>query len=350
MAKSFETLTDFLAHGFDTVIDVRSPSEFTEDHVPGAVNLPVLSDAERAQVGTMYKQTAPFDARKLGAALVARNAADHIAGPLARHQGGWRPLIYCWRGGQRSGSFTGILQQIGWRAEVVDGGYRTWRRLVQHALYEAPCTQPLILIDGNTGTAKTALLARLAARGHQVIDLEGLANHRGSLLGARPGGQPAQKGFETALAAALAGADPARPLFVEAESSKVGDRVLPPGLWAAMRTAPRIEITAPLEARAVYAAGDYADLSADGPRLSAVLDNLRRLRGHDVVDGWQALLRSGGLTGLAAALMSAHYDPSYARSRAATPHEVLATLHAPRLDGAGIDALADGVEGVVRGT
>ncbi len=350
MPRTYDTLAAFLAHGFDTVIDVRSPAEYAEDHVPGAINLPVLTDAERAEVGTIYTQVNPFDARKRGAAMVAHNAADHIAGPLAQHGGGWRPLVYCWRGGQRSGSFTGILQQIGWRAETVDGGYRTWRRLVQHALYETPCTQPMILIDGYTGTAKTALLARLAARGHQVIDLEGLANHRGSLLGARPGGQPAQKGFESALAVALAHLDPSRPLILESESSKVGDRVLPPGLWAAMCAAPRIAITAPLAARAAYAAQDYADLSAEPDRLAAVLQPLRRLRGHEVVDGWLALLAQGDLTGLAAALMAQHYDPSYARSRTVRPHVVLATLRSETLDAVGLDTLTDGIEAVLRRT
>ena len=124
MALTFPTLDDFFAHGFDTVIDVRSPSEYVEDHVPGAISLPVLDDEERARVGTIYKQESPFLARKLGAALVFRNAADHIAGPLAHHEGGWKPLVYCWRGGQRSGSFAWMLKEIGWRAEKIDGGYR----------------------------------------------------------------------------------------------------------------------------------------------------------------------------------------------------------------------------------
>ena len=160
--------------GFDATIDVRSPSEFAEDHVPGAINLPVLSDEERARVGTIYVQEDSFLARKIGAALVARNAAQHIEGPLADHPGGWRPLIYCWRGGQRSGSFASILAQIGWRAETLDGGYRSYRRLVVQTLYDNPFPTRVVLLDGNTGTAKTELLRLLGPRGVQAIDLEGL--------------------------------------------------------------------------------------------------------------------------------------------------------------------------------
>jgi tRNA 2-selenouridine synthase len=121
------------------------------------------------------------------------------------------PLVYCWRGGQRSGSFASILSQIGWRVEVLDGGYRTWRRLVVGRLYEARLGFRLIRLDGYTGTAKTALLAEVAALGGQVIDLEGLARHRGSILGDVDGDQPAQKGFETALVQALNASRPRAP-------------------------------------------------------------------------------------------------------------------------------------------
>ncbi|MFN5828613.1 MAG: tRNA 2-selenouridine(34) synthase MnmH, partial [Rhodobacterales bacterium] len=222
MAVTLASLTQVAALGFDDVIDVRAPAEWAEDHIPGAVNLPVLDDAERARVGTIYKRENPFRARKVGAALVARNAAAHLEGPLADKPGGWRPLVYCWRGGQRSGSFASILSQIGWRVETVAGGYKTYRSLVVQALYDAPVPSRVIVLDGNTGTAKTELLALMAERGVQVIDLEGLANHRGSLFGGRAGGQPSQKGFESRLAMALAALDPTRPLVVEAESSKIG--------------------------------------------------------------------------------------------------------------------------------
>lgn len=334
MPLAFATLADALAHGFDDLIDVRSPSEFAEDHVPGAINLPVLSDEERARVGTIYVQQEPFLARKVGAALVARNAAAHIEGALADRGGGWRPLVYCWRGGQRSGSFATILRQIGWRAETVEGGYRTWRRLVQQALYETPLAHRLVLLDGLTGTGKTELLGHLAGRGVQVLDLEGLARHRGSLLGALPGGQPSQKGFETSLAASLARLDPARPVVAEAESSKIGDLALPPSVWAAMRAAPRIEVTAEPEARARFLAATYAELVEDRERVAALLRHLTQLRGRATVERWLGLLNAGQFEELAAALMTEHYDPAYERSRARHASPFLATVEAGKLDDA----------------
>jgi tRNA 2-selenouridine synthase len=326
MAFRMTRLSDLAEAGFDSVIDVRSPSEFAEDRLPGAISLPVLSDEERARVGTIYVQDNPFRARKIGAALVARNAAAHVEGPLAEKVGGWRPLVYCWRGGQRSGSFATILAQIGWRVEVLEGGYRSYRRLVQHALYEAPFPAPVMMLDGNTGTAKTALLGHLAALGQQVIDLEGLANHRGSLFGGRPGGQPGQKAFESALADVQVRLDPSRPVIVEAESSKVGERSVPPSLWAAMRRAPRIEVVAPLAARAAYLARAYADMTADPGAFAAVLDELRPYHAAEVIAEWQGLLAEGVHEALAARLMAEHYDPRYAKSRARRGGAVAATV------------------------
>ncbi|EYD73078.1 tRNA 2-selenouridine(34) synthase MnmH [Limimaricola hongkongensis] len=348
MSIRFDTIAAFLDHGFDDVIDVRSPAEFAEDHVPGAINLPVLSNAERAEVGTIYKQVSPFDARKIGAAIVSRNAADHIAGPLADREYRWRPLVYCWRGGQRSNSFASILTQIGWRAEVVTGGYQSWRRLVHDALYVAELPHRLVLLDGFTGTAKTALLPRVEARGGQVLDLEGLAHHRGSLLGGDPEEQPAQKGFESRLAERLARLDPERPVLVEAESSKIGRITLPPALWAVMTQAPRIEITAPIGARAEFLARQYEDVSADPARLSRLLDQLRAHRGHEVVDGWQALLAQRRMVELSAALMAEHYDPAYARSRAAHDPQFAASVAAATLDAAGLDRAADEIAAAMR--
>ncbi len=327
---------------FDTLIDVRSPSEFAEDHVPGAINLPVLDDAERAEVGTIYVQESAFRARKIGAALVARNAAAHIAGPLADHGGGWRPLVYCWRGGQRSNSFAAILGQIGWRVDVVEGGYRSYRALVKAALYDTAFPARVVLIDGFTGTAKTDILAAAAARGAQTIDLEGLANHRGSLFGGM-GGQPAQKGFESALADIVHGLDPARPVLVEAESSKVGERVVPPALWAAMRAAPRITVRAPMAARAAYLARTYDGFDADSARLDAILASMTRLQGHDRVALWRGMAVSGAHEELAAELMEHHYDPRYARQRSRDEDELLATIDAERLDAEEIGAIADEV-------
>ena len=297
------------------LIDTRAPSEFAEDHLPGAVNLPVLSDAERVQVGTVYKQVSPFDARKLGGAMVAANAARHIAGPLAGFGGGWRPLVYCWRGGQRSGAFATILQQIGWRVGRIEGGYKAWRALIV-ARVTAPVAAPVIVLDDNTGSAKTEILHRLATHGHQVIDLEGLANHRGSLFGAMPGGQPGQKLFESRLAMALEGIDPSRPLLVEAESSRIGDLNLPRGIWAAITAAPRLRLTVPVEARAAYTARTYAEAAADPARVARIIDSLRPLHPAERIEDWLRLTDAHDWAGLSAGLMRDHYDPRYEKHRA----------------------------------
>lgn len=314
MAITLNALTDLYVHGFDDIIDVRAPAEFAEDHMPGAISLPVLDDAERAQVGTIYKQVSPFTARKIGAALVAKNASLHLQGPLADKPGGWRPLVYCWRGGQRSGSFASILSQIGWRVETVAGGYKAWRGLVVKAIYETPFPCPVLVLDGNTGSAKTEVLNRLPAMGVQVLDLEGLAHHRGSLFGGM-GGQPSQKAFEGALALAIARLDPTRPVVVEAESSKVGDCYLPPELWKTMGAAPRVAISAPVAARAGYLVRAYDDLVADGVRLAQVISRLRHSHAKAQVEEWQAMARAGAFAPLAESLMAEHYDPRYVKHR-----------------------------------
>ncbi|MTH76511.1 tRNA 2-selenouridine(34) synthase MnmH [Paracoccus aestuariivivens] len=310
------SLSDPALAGFDTIIDARSPLEFAEDHLPGAINLPVLSNDERAQVGTIYKQISPFDARKLGGAMVAANVSRHIAGPLSGYGGGWRPLVYCWRGGQRSGAFATILAQIGWRVGRIEGGYKAWRALVVERMQNTPIASPVIVLDGNTGSAKTEILQRLARRGHQMIDLEGLANHRGSLFGAMPGGQPSQKLFESRLAMALECLDPTRPLLLEGESSRIGDLNLPRSIWQAIIAAPRLRLSVPLAARAAYTAGAYSEAAQDATRLSAILDSLRPLHPADRIAEWLKQADAADWNGLAEGLMHDHYDPRYARHRA----------------------------------
>ena len=341
MALTFQTLDGLLDHRFDALIDVRTPSEYAEDHIPGAVNLPVLSDDERAEVGTIYKQVSPFDARKIGGAMVAQNTARHLREALSQFDGGWQPLVYCWRGGQRSSFFAAFLREVGWRAETIDGGYRGYRRHVHGLLYDGRLRHRIVLLDGNTGTAKTDVLKRLVTAGIQTLDLEGLAVHRGSLLGGMETPQPSQKGFETALSKAIMALDPDRPVVVEAESSKIGRINMPPALWAAMTTAPRIEISAPMPARATYLAAQYAPQLADADRFAALFQPLRRFRGHATVDRWEALLRAGDHVGLVTALMTDHYDPTYAKSRAAAPQEILARLHTGTLSAEGQAGLAE---------
>ncbi|WP_323009163.1 tRNA 2-selenouridine(34) synthase MnmH [Paracoccus sp. (in: a-proteobacteria)] len=309
------SLSDPVLAGFDTIIDARSPQEFAEDHLPGAINLPVLSDEERAQVGTIYKQVSPFDARKLGGAMVAANAARHIAGPLAGFGGGWRPLVYCWRGGQRSGAFATILAQIGWRVGRVEGGYKAWRALVVQRVQHTPIGSAVVVLDGNTGSAKTEILHRLAARGHQFLDLEGLANHRGSLFGAMPGGQPSQKLFESRLTVALEALDPARPLLVEAESSRIGDLNLPRVIWQAIIAAPRLHLAVPVQARAAYTARAYAESCADPEGVARIVNLLRPLHPADRIKDWFRRIDAADWTGLSEGLMRDHYDPRYEKHR-----------------------------------
>ncbi|MBA4492182.1 tRNA 2-selenouridine(34) synthase MnmH [Paracoccus sp. S1E-3] len=310
---------------FDDVIDVRSPSEFAEDHLPGAINLPVLDDDQRAQIGTIYKQVSPFDARKLGAALVAANAARHISGPLADRDGSWRPLVYCWRGGQRSGALATILAQVGWRVARVEGGYKSWRAQVVRRVQDLGFPAPVIVLDGNTGSAKTAILSRLAARGHQVVDLEGLANHRGSLFGHR-GAQPGQKLFEGRLAAALEGLDPDRPVLVEAESSRIGDVILPKAVWQAVANAPRLALQVPVGARAAFSARDYGDVAADPGRVQDIIRRLSSLHPAARIEEWLRLADAGAWRDLAEGLMRDHYDPRYAKHRARYAERERATV------------------------
>jgi tRNA 2-selenouridine synthase len=338
MKLALTDITELAQLPVDTLIDARSPGEFAEDHLPGAINLPSLTDEERATVGTIYVQDDRFKARRIGAALVARNVAAHLEGPLAQHDGSWRPLVYCWRGGQRSGAFASILDQIGWRVSLLDGGYRAYRRLIVSMLYEQPLKLRPVLLDGNTGTAKTRLLELLKGAGVQVIDLEGLANHRGSALGARAGGQPPQKLFEGRLAQCIAALDPARPVVIEAESHKVGTRIVPPSLWLAMKDAPVVRVTAPLRARAEYLAIAYGDMTERPDVLARSLDLLRPLRGHEAVDQWQEMVATGAFTDLAETLMRHHYDPGYERARARHDMAPPETVDLPALDDAALTA------------
>ncbi len=348
MPIEFSSLTDLLNHGFDTIIDVRSPAEYAEDHIPDAISLPAMSNEERAIVGTIYKQESPFKARKIGAAIVARNVAHHLETAIADKDGSWRPLVYCWRGGQRSGSVATILRQIGWRTDTIAGGYMTFRRFVHTEMYDRPLEHRFVLLDGNTGTAKTDVLKLLPDLGVQMLDLEGLARHRGSMLGAVSDDQPEQKAFETALACALSRLDPSRPVVVEAESSKIGRLNIPPTVWATMCASKRIDLTAPVDERASYLTNAYADVTADPVRLTELLQPLRKFRGHATVDAWEKCLADGDLQGLAKALIVEHYDPAYSKSRAIHVPDVLATIETEKLDQKAQKITAQQVADIVR--
>ena len=300
---------------FDAVIDARSESEYAEDRLPGAINWPSLSDAERALVGTEYKQVSPFAARKRGAALVARNIAAHIEREAMDKPKDWTPLVYCWRGGQRSGSLATVLSAIGFRVHLLEGGYREYRRAVIAALEELPKRFQYRVVCGVTGSGKSRLLQRVAEQGLQVLDLEALANHRGSVLGLVPGSpQPGQKQFESRVWDALRRFDPARPVIVESESKKVGDLRVPEQLIECMRASPCIQLELPLEARVQLLMDEYDFFVRDTDTFCRRLDALRVLRGHEVVNGWQAASRAGRTREVVRDLLVSHYDPIYRQS------------------------------------
>lgn len=304
---------------FDDIIDVRSESEYADDHIPGAINCPVLDDQQRAEIGTMYKQVSPFDAKKIGAALVSENIARHLRNRFRDKPRGWHPLVYCWRGGGRSSALAHVLAQIGWRVARLDGGYKAYRRAVMADLEILPARFAWRVVCGMTGTGKSRLLAALRAEGAQVLDLERLAAHRGSVLGHLPDApQPPQKLFESRVWHALRGFDAARPVYVESESKKIGVLRVPEALIAAMWSGTPLKLEAPMAVRVALLKQDYAHFLQDALALSAQLDCLTGLHGREVIAQWKTLAREARWDELTEALLTHHYDPSY--SRAITRH------------------------------
>ncbi|MFM2396853.1 MAG: hypothetical protein RLZZ144_103 [Pseudomonadota bacterium] len=302
---------------FDEIIDVRTPAEFAEDHIPGAINCPVLSDEERITVGTLYKQVSPFEARKVGAVLVAKNIARHIETHFHSHPKNWKPLIYCWRGGQRSGAMSIILAQVGWAAHKLEGGYKVYRRKVLDQLERLPATFKFQVICGVTGSGKSRLLSALAAAGNQVLDLEQLAQHRGSVLGGLPlQAQPAQKGFDSLLLQTLQRFDPARPIFVEAESNKIGRIALPISLVTAMHASECLLLETALEARLQLLLTDYQHFLTQPDLLINKLQALLPFHGRSQLDHWQQLISAEKFSELVTELLAVHYDPSYLKATA----------------------------------
>ncbi|PQA87478.1 tRNA 2-selenouridine(34) synthase MnmH [Hyphococcus luteus] len=301
---------------FDAIIDARAPSEFAEDHLPGAVNLPVLDDAERAEVGTLYKTRSRFEARRVGAAYVARNLARHLETALAGRENDFHPLLYCWRGGMRSNAMATVFSQVGWRCGLLEGGYKTWRRAVVAELRDNEAPLPIVLIDGQTGTAKSDILRAAAAKGVQVLDLEACASHRGSVFGGfADAPQPEQKHFETLLYDDVRRFDLSKPILVEAESNRIGRCEIPQRLWKAMLAAPRIVIEANPQIRAPYLLTAYGDIIGDGAAVKAAVERLKPFHPKDEIAEWRAMAETGQWRRLAEALMREHYDPAYERSR-----------------------------------
>ena len=329
--------------GFDEVIDVRSPSEFAGDHVPGAINCPVLDDAERAAIGTLYKQVSPFDAKKRGAALVAKNIARHVEESFVAHGRDWRPLVYCWRGGKRSGAMAHILSEIGWHAAQLEGGYRAYRREILAQLAELPQKFRYRVVCGPTGSAKSRLLQALAAAGAQVLDLEGLASHRGSVLGNLPEqAQPAQKMFDSLVWDALRKIEPDKTVYVEAESKKIGQLQVPDALLARMRASPCVLIEATPAERVAFLVREYGHFLGDPQDLKAKLDCLAGLHSKDTLARWMSQVEERQWDELVADLLANHYDPAYHRATLKNfAHLVHAQVLRPaRLDAASLERMA----------
>lgn len=300
---------------FDSIIDVRAPSEFALDHLPGAINCPVLDDEERARVGTIYKQDSSFEARKIGAALVARNIGLHLERHFASMPRDWKPLVYCWRGGNRSGSMAHVLARVGWPAIQLDGGYKEYRRSVVAQLALQPQQLTFRVICGTTGSGKSRLLNYLERAGAQVLDLEGLAAHRGSVLGGLPTEpQPSQKMFESRLWQALRALSPQRVVYVESESKKIGDLRVPDRLMQCMRASPCIRVDLSIANRVQLLMEDYPHLVDDTELLGQQLTHLVPLHGHQRIRDWMALAEAGNAPALVEALLLEHYDPAYLRS------------------------------------
>ncbi|HJU24702.1 MAG TPA: tRNA 2-selenouridine(34) synthase MnmH [Casimicrobiaceae bacterium] len=319
-------------------IDVRSPGEYAEDHIPGATNLPVLDDAERAMVGTMYVQTSAFDARKAGAAIVARNIARIVETHVHDKPREWTPLVYCWRGGQRSRALVHVLNEIGFGAVQLEGGYRAWRRHVVALLAQWPRQFRYRVVCGPTGSGKSRLISAIAAEGAQVLDLETLARHRGSLLGDIPGApQPSQKAFESALYDAFCKLDASLPIFVEAESRRIGGLQVPDALLDTMRASPCIRLDVPKSSRVAMLEADYEHFARDPEQLSALLEPLAKLHGKEAIARWQTMAQRGERPALVDELLALHYDPSYARA-AERNFPRLRDADAVRVDGVDDDA------------
>lgn len=302
-------------HGFDDILDVRSPAEYADDHLPGAISVPVLNDEERARIGTLYKQVSPFAAKKLGAALIARNIAQHLEEKFGEKPKSWRPLVYCWRGGMRSGAMAHILAQVGWNTAQLEGGYKNYRRHVLSELETLPGQLDFRIIAGGTGSGKSHLLQALAEQGAQVLDLEKLAQHRGSLLGRLPGQpQPSQKTFETRLWQVLSTFTPERPVYVEAESRKVGVLSVPTQLIERMRASACVKIEVPLAARVSFLMQDYAHFLNDASLLTERLSLLVEMHGREVIKRWCEMAQQHDWEPLVSELLIKHYDPAYKRS------------------------------------
>jgi len=300
---------------FDSVIDARSQSEYALDHLPGACNWPTLNDEERQAIGTMYKQVNAFEAKKRGAAIAARNIAAHIEREVLDKPRDWAPLAYCWRGGKRSGSLSLVLDQIGFRVSLIEGGYKAFRAAMLIDLERLAQSLRFQVVCGTTGSGKTRLLHALAQEGAQVLDLEHLARHRSSVLGAIPGEpQPSQKRFDTLVWDQMRRFDPARPVFVESESKKVGNVAIHSTLVEAMRRSTCLMLELDLPERVALLLEDYSYFVENPDHFCSRLDALTAQKGKVCIEAWKASVLQGDVASVVRALLVEHYDPVYLQS------------------------------------
>ena len=326
---------------FDTIIDVRSPLEFAEDHIVGAINCPVLSDLERQKVGTIYKKESSFKAKIIGSSLTAKNIAFHIENKFMEKKGSWQPLIYCWRGGQRSKAFSIVLSEVGWRTNQLKGGYKEYRNQVINFLDNIGPKLKITLISGKTGSAKTKILKSIENEGGQILDLEGLANHKGSLLGKIPDLiQPSQKFFESLIFNKIQNLNLKDKIYIEAESSKIGNIHIPKSIWKKMIKSPRIEISANVELRAKFLVSDYDYMCNDPTLINPIIKGLKNRLSKKLFDEWTNLIDRKKWFDLTKSFLENHYDPSYSSNTIKNDRKVIKKITATSLNNSDIKDIA----------
>jgi len=300
------------------IVDCRTPLEFAEDHLPGAVNVPILTNEERVEIGTIHKHQGPLQARRRGLELTCGRFGAMVA-EMTAHAGNRPVLVYCWRGGLRSRSMAILLEMTGHPVVQLLGGYKAFRAQVTDYFDAFVPPAPLIVVHGMTGTGKTTFIAGLDGERWTVIDLEGLARHRGSAFGSLGlGDQPAQKRFDTLVWEAFRTAPASRPIVVEGESQRIGRIMLPGRLYEAMADSCKVWCHASLETRVARLGAEYAQEAYRAPMADA-LERIRKKLGGAHHAELTEMLEQWDVAGLARGLIEQYYDKLYYKHRPWTP-------------------------------